>query len=293
MCDNIKDNKKYVFRGALKVLLFVATFFLWSPQADARVTVDGNPRFRDEVNECLGIYRNTPGIIRDVIRELENSNNEHKIVEGNGWHNTPNNRDSAFDGTGTGTVTEVSSDRLETLKESTGALKDKDFCTALLHEMWHAVDADRGGWSNEKIDDVWVDEIEATIFQNFLHAIRGVSPRTIYGGEDISRHLILTDAEREDLEEEVEEEVSIMVVVINGKYYPVEQFTRCCGTLDACACDGYHLHSMHRGPVFSLDGSSITDPDPQGCGFGKIEDVEVKKIEVRVSVLDNYQELVQ
>jgi len=40
------------------------------------------------------------------------------------------------------------------------------------------------------VDGVKRNEVEATLFQNFVHAIRGVPPRTHYG-EDISKHVVI------------------------------------------------------------------------------------------------------
>lgn len=39
------------------------------------------------------------------------------------------------------------------------------------------------------------------MFQNFIHAIRGVAPRTVYDSSDISEYLLLTDREREEIEQ--------------------------------------------------------------------------------------------
>lgn len=196
----IKSNKN-IRRWVIVSVFVLAVFILMSSQADAKIVVGGDREFRDDVNDCLTTYRNTPGVVGDVIRELENSENTHTISEGDEWENTPSNQDNAFDGTGTGSETRISKEKLEELKQRIDALKDKDFCTAFLHEMWHAVEADRGEWSDDKQNDVFEDEIQATIFQNFIHAIRGVSPRTTYGGNDISQYLLITDHERETLEE--------------------------------------------------------------------------------------------
>jgi len=170
----------------LIVPLFVAAamFFVWAPGAEANIAVEGDAEFVGDVNECLSRYRNAEGLISDVIRELEGSENTHNITEGNDWANTPSNGDAAFDGTGT--ETKVSKEELERKKERIPGLQNKDFCTALLHELWHAVEADRGEWSDDRENGVYEDEIQAVIFQNFMHAIRGVDPRTTYGGNDIS-----------------------------------------------------------------------------------------------------------
>lgn len=168
---------------------------MWSPSAGAKIVVEGSREFRDSVNECLNTYRGAEGLVGDAIKELEGSGNDHKITEGPEWENSANDATKAENGTGIGTHTKVSAGELERIKRDVPELANKDFCTALLHEMWHAVDADRGSWSDAKKDGVWEDEIEATIFQNFIHAIRGVDARLMYGGVDISRHLGLTETE--------------------------------------------------------------------------------------------------
>ncbi|KPJ85661.1 hypothetical protein AMJ57_02180 [Parcubacteria bacterium SG8_24] len=182
----------------------VAFFFLWTPSAEASVSVEGSREFRDDVNECLATYRNNPGLVGDVIRELENSGNTHKITEGPDWSNTPDTNDDAFNGNGTGTETKISKAELERVKARVPELKDKDFCTAMLHELWHAVEADRGEWSNDTTDGVYDDEIQAVMFQNFLHAIRGVDPRTAYGGTSIAGHLGIEVPEPEEAVEAIE-----------------------------------------------------------------------------------------
>jgi hypothetical protein len=183
--NNNKTLKKFIAIPFLTVAMLVWSGYI----ADAKIVVEGSRAFRDSVNDCFNEYRGTEGLIGDVIKELEKSGNNHKITEGPEWENSANNATKAKDGTGTGTQTKVSASELEKIKEKVPELANKDFCTALLHEMWHAVDADRGSWSDSKKDGVWEDEIEATMFQNFIHALRGVAMRTAYGGTDISESL--------------------------------------------------------------------------------------------------------
>jgi len=175
----------------ITLILVVAYFVVLIPQAEAKIVVDGSREFTDDVNNCLNTYRGAEGVVGDVIKELENSDNEHKIINSPDWNNIINNVDDAFNGKGTGTVTRVDKVKLEDYKKKIPALANKDFCTALLHELWHAVDADRGEWTTDKIDGVKRNEVEAVAFQNLIHAIRGVPPRTAYGGKDISKHVIM------------------------------------------------------------------------------------------------------
>lgn len=269
-------------RGLLNALIStifaVGGLLLFSNAAEARIVVEGNRKFTDEVHHCLTTYRNTPGLVGDAIKELENSRNVHKVSESPDWENTADDATKASNGTGSGTHTRVSSDRLEKLKQRIQALKHKDFCTAFLHELWHAVDADRGNWSNVKKNNVWEDEIEATMFQNFIHALRGVPPRTTYGNADISAFLPLTDAETGKTTTSVE-----MLRLRNG-YFPRSQFR--IASPDACGAEHYH-----GGKVFGIKektGSEIvtaTDPNPNSCGFGKVSEVPVETIGITLEQL--------
>ncbi|MDX1535808.1 MAG: M91 family zinc metallopeptidase [Candidatus Spechtbacterales bacterium] len=188
----------------MAISIFIASFLIFTPSADASIVIEGSLEFTDEVNDCLNTYRDAPGVVGDAIKELENSENEHKIINSPDWNNTSNNLEEATGGSGSGTVTRVDSEKLQEYVERIESLKDKDFCTALLHELYHALDADRGTRTahSHTIDDVKRNEVEATLFQNFVHAIRGVPPRTTYGGEDISEHVVIGGNETEEAEEE-------------------------------------------------------------------------------------------
>jgi len=187
--------KRNTWRVIVTAVLVIAAFVIRSPHADASIVVEGDDAFKESISECLDTYRNAEGIVGEVIRELEDSDNEHKIVQSPDWSSAPNDWLAAQDGTGTGTETRVDADALEGYKEDIPALKDKDFCTGLLHELWHAIDSDRGtrSPSADKLGGVKRNEVEATIFQNFIHAIRGVAPRTVYGGVDISEFVLIGD----------------------------------------------------------------------------------------------------
>ena len=189
------------------IVLAAAVFFLGSTSVQASIVVEGDRAFTDEVNGCFSTYGDAPGIVGDVIKELQNSKFEHKIIDSPDWTNAPNDVDEATGGSGSGSVTRVNGEKLKEYVKKLKSLKDKDFCTALLHEMWHAVDNDRGTRTphDHKIKGAKETEIEATLFQNFIHAIRGVPPRTTYGRVDISEHLIIGHGDPVD-EAESEEE---------------------------------------------------------------------------------------
>jgi len=246
--------------GAIIALLLMVS------QANASIVVTGGREFTDDVNRCLNTYRNAPGIVGDVIRELENSDNEHGILNSTDWSNTSNDIDEATGGSGSGTVTRVDKAELEKYKKRFPELLNKDFCTALLHELWHAVDADRGSRTShsDTIDGVKRNEVEATIFQNFVHAIRGVDPRTSYGGRDIS-HLVLVGDDIVE-EESSQTDETIQVIEYNGKYLPVNQLIIEAET----GCGAEHWHAA-SGVVKATDSTDVVDPGPQ-CGYGKVSE---------------------
>lgn len=277
---NIHIKKYNLLHIFFSVFFMIGMFVAFSSQADARIVVEGDREFTDEINNCLNTYRNAPGTVGDAIKELENSPNTHKISESPDWENTADDGTKARDGAGTGSHTRVSKEELDKLIEGIEELKNKDFCTAFLHEMWHAVDADRGTWSDIKKNNVWEDEIEATAFQNFIHAIRGVPPRTSYG-PDISEFLLLTD------KESGKTKISVETLVLSGSYFPKSQFR--IGQPDACDSNHYHGGRVYG---FKTKTSSeivgMNDPRPDSCGFGKVSEVPIEKIDI---TLDQETEL--
>ena len=205
----MKSTTIQLQKKILLTVLFGSVFFLFSSTtADARIVVEGDRKFTDEVNNCFTTYEDTPGVVGDVIKELQRSKFEHKIIKSPNWTNTPNDMDEATGGSGSGSVTRVDSKKLKEYVEKIESLKHKGFCTALLHEMWHAVDNERGTRSDHshRVDGAKHNEVEATLFQNLVHALRGVPPRTSYGRIDISKHVVIGHGD-EEVEDEPQEEV--------------------------------------------------------------------------------------
>jgi len=252
------------------LFVVIMAFLFMVPQANASIVITGDREFTDDVNECLNTYRNAPGIVGDVIRELENSDNEHGILNSTDWSNTPNDGAGAIGGAGSGTVTRVDKEELEKYKERFPELLNKDFCTALLHELWHAVDSDRGTWTTDQIDGVNRNEVEATIFQNFVHAIRGVAPRTSYGGRDISDLVLIGDDVVEEESSQTDE--TIKVIEYGGKHLPIDQLI----IEDETGCGAEHWHAA-SGVVKATDGADVVDPGPQ-CGYGKVSEKPVIEV---------------
>ncbi|GEM_PF-3558498 len=278
--ENIIQYNKILHRFVFVGLVFTV-FISWGSHAYAKIVVEGDQKFKDDIQACLNMYRNTEGIVGDVIKELENTKNTHKISESPDWENSANNDAKAKDGTGTGSHSRVSKEELEKIKKNVPELANKDFCTALLHELWHAVEADRGQWSDTKKDEVWEDEIQATIFQNFIHAIRGVEARTMYGGVDIFKYLGLAEDNFK-----VETPVSpppakasppaaiekFSVIQYQSKYIPVSQLK----VENEGSC-GDHWHAV-SGVAVATNGTQIPDPGPP-CGYGATATTPVQQIE--------------
>lgn len=63
------------------------------------------------------------------------------------------------------------------------------------------------------------------------------------------------------------ETVGVDVVVVNGERFPIEQFE----LTSRDDCDREHYHSSLAS--FSLEGGTLLDPSPGGCGYGAVNDV--------------------
>lgn len=64
----------------------------------------------------------------------------------------------------------------------------------------------------------------------------------------------------------------IVVLVIGGQHYPIDQFV----LAEPDECDSSHWHAY--APVTSLEGTSASDPNPSGCGFGKESEIPVIEV---------------
>jgi hypothetical protein len=56
----------------------------------------------------------------------------------------------------------------------------------------------------------------------------------------------------------------VQVFNIGGKDYPIYQFV----SSSPDNCNDYHFHTL-GGKAYAIDGSTLNDPAPSGCGFGK------------------------
>jgi len=69
----------------------------------------------------------------------------------------------------------------------------------------------------------------------------------------------------------------IQVIIFNGKQIPLTQLYighgPDCGDISN---PDPHYHALQNGVVIALDGTVI--PDPEGCGYGKVKDVQVVQV---------------
>lgn len=244
-------------------LVLLAGSLFFAPQAQAKIVAVGNREFTDDVNNCFNTYRNSPGVVGDVIRELENSSNEHRVINNSDWTNTVNNNDNAFNGKGTGTVTRVNKEALEKYKKDFVSLANKDFCTALLHEMWHAVDADRGEWTSDEVGGVKRNEIEAVMFQNFIHGIRGVAPRILYSGVDISEFVVIgQDVPAKEVKETAPEPKKEIRVAADYKHVAPGKYSEV--YLTVTVSPGADVQAKLSGPGVSSEASQTIKAGSDG-----------------------------
>ncbi len=86
-----------------------------------------------------------------------------------------------------------------------------------------------------------------------------------------------------------EETIGVEVVVVNGERFPIEQFDvplRDVPIRDRCN-NREHYHSSL--PSFSLEGGTLADPDPDGCGYATVD--EVIYVEVTAEEWNRYRNL--
>ena len=60
------------------------------------------------------------------------------------------------------------------------------------------------------------------------------------------------------------------MLFMDGEHFPLFQFA----VADDESCEGPHYHTGYmRHAVYSLTGESRIDPDPEGCGFGTVDEI--------------------
>ncbi|CAE6498541.1 conserved hypothetical protein [Candidatus Nitrosotenuis uzonensis] len=87
--------------------------------------------------------------------------------------------------------------------------------------------------------------------------------------------------------EKVEEDRQVAALVIGGKYYPLSQFVEV--PAHEPNCDASHYHS-EISPVVSSDGTTMVDPNPSTCGFGKVGIIPVDVIFMSEGQINAFRE---
>lgn len=80
----------------------------------------------------------------------------------------------------------------------------------------------------------------------------------------------------EVLSEQTKIPSKINAIVIDGKYISLSELEVVLGS----DCGADHYHPANRVSAKSLDGSTVFDPDPGLCGFGKINENKIVELEV-------------
>lgn len=86
----------------------------------------------------------------------------------------------------------------------------------------------------------------------------------------------------------MEELVPIKSVSMNGASFPIAQFTlwKWVGECD----DSWHYHTG-TGHAVNFDLSGMGDPDPNNCGFGKVNSLPITDVWMTRDKIDAFYEL--
>jgi Effector protein len=155
--------------------------------AGGGIAVDGDDAFKKKVEKALEEIGKTKAG-KDVLDTLKNSNNTHTIKETNvpkGSGNTPANGTNAGNGTGTGSTTKWEPNGTEKYDDDV----NRDPTAALLHELAHACDADKGARDAgvEAGSGIKKNEIKATGKENEYRKEKGLAERQKYGGKPLPK----------------------------------------------------------------------------------------------------------
>jgi hypothetical protein len=164
--------------------------------ASATINVEGNQAFKDRVNHCLDMIRETAVDPAFVLSQLESSSHRTTIRQTDAEVNStdyanPNDANSASaGGTGNGTDATVSWNPTNTGNEEAGTPRDP--CASLLHELRHAFDGVNGTRDPRPEppppapDGIKHNEIEACREENLYRRAHPPLPqRRQYGGHNL------------------------------------------------------------------------------------------------------------
>jgi hypothetical protein len=153
--------------------------------AEAKIEVRGDEDFKDKASKALDDIRRTTADGKSLVRALETSKHTHVIrrttaaVDSNGPHNLAN----ASNGVGTGSTIRWNPN----LRKPYADGVNRDPTAALLHELCHASEADRGVWDGSLHPDTGIrnSEIKAISTENSYRRAKGLPERTKYGHQDL------------------------------------------------------------------------------------------------------------
>lgn len=149
------------------------------------IDVEGDDAFKQKVQKALDeLSKSKAG--KEVLDALKGSDKVHKIKETNvpkGSGNRPDDMGKAGNGTGTGSTTKWEPNGTEKYDEDV----NRDPTAALLHELVHACDADKGtrDGSVDAGSGIKKNEIETTKKENAYRKEKGLPERQKYGGKPL------------------------------------------------------------------------------------------------------------
>lgn len=69
----------------------------------------------------------------------------------------------------------------------------------------------------------------------------------------------------------------IKVIIVDGKKIPLSEVR----SVKGAECDGdAHYHANANQTAKATDETDVFDPNPSGCGYGKVEEVEIEEVEL-------------
>ena len=140
-----------------------------------------------QVKNDLELLKRDNPTVRDMIINLENSENDHIISFPDKKWNTaqPASQKDFEDHKSQGSFVKYDPNNWET---KNGDVRNPR--AGLGHELKHSSDIDKGKGNSEKINGIPIMEIDAINMENKVRQQTGDSKRTTYGGKEIPSNLL-------------------------------------------------------------------------------------------------------
>ena len=140
-----------------------------------------------QVHRDLELLKQDNSVVKDMIINLEKSDNNHVIVfPKKKWNRTQYvNEEDFLNHKGQGSFIEYDPNNWETSKGDR-----RNPRVGLGHELKHSLDIDKGKGTHEKINNVPIMEIDAIKIENKIRQQTGDSKRTTYGSHEIPANLL-------------------------------------------------------------------------------------------------------